>query len=58
MERKQVNLNIKTVELVKGEYEGHQYYQLQAITDEGFKLKTKLTEFEYNAINERFIDIK
>lgn len=43
---------IKTsgIYLVKGNYEGNDYYQVHVELDNGIKLKQKLTLFEYNTL--------
>ena len=43
---------IKTQEiyLIKGNYEGVDYYQIHVMLDNGIKLKQKLTLFEFNTL--------
>lgn len=45
-----VKLELERTFLRKGNYEGHDYYQLIATTPEGFTLKARLTAFEYNSV--------
>lgn len=45
-----IKLNITGVYLVKGNYEGYDYYKLTAATDCGIELSKKLTQFEYNTL--------
>lgn len=54
MEENRIKLNIKEVKAIKGNFEGHDYYQLRAETEEGFILKTKLTPFEYNVVKDNY----
>lgn len=44
------NIKVTSVCLVKGNYEGYDYYKLVAETDKGIQLAKKLTEFEYNTL--------
>lgn len=54
METTPIKLNITRIEAIKGSFEGHEYYQLRAQTEEGFVLKTKLTAFEYNVVKDNY----
>lgn len=44
--------SVKVIDLyvIKGNYEGTDYYQCIAELDNGLKLKTKLTAFEYQTL--------
>lgn len=44
------NINITGVYLMKGNYEGYDYFKLLAESDKGITLSKKLTEFEYNTL--------
>lgn len=44
------SINVTSINLVEGEYEGYKYYKLVAETSQGFKLSTKLTAFEYKTL--------
>lgn len=50
MESTPIKLKISTINLVKGQYEGFDYYKIVAETEEGFKLSSKLTAFEYQTL--------
>lgn len=50
METTPIRLSIKNINLIKGHYEGFDYYKIVAETEEGFKLSTKLTSFEYKTL--------
>ena len=53
MESTPIQLNITSINLVKGQYEGYDYYKIVAETEEGFKLSSKLTSFEYQTLKGR-----
>lgn len=44
------NLKPQEIYVVKGNYEGVDYYQLHLVLDNGIKLKQKLTNFEYKTL--------
>lgn len=46
------NITVKEVKLVKGNYEGYDYYKLIGTTNNGIKLSTKLTAFEYETLKQ------
>lgn len=54
MQETKIKLNIKEIKAIKGNFEGHDYYQLRAETEEGFTLKTRLTPFEYNVVKDNY----
>lgn len=56
MEETQVSIKLDKVIVRHGNYEGHDYYQMVAYTDDGFVLKSKLTPFEYRVIMENLKD--
>lgn len=47
------NIKVESVQLVKGNYEGYDYYKLVAVTNNKIKLQAKLTAFEYNTLVEK-----
>lgn len=55
MEKTPLN-KIKTsgIYLVKGNYEGNEYYQVHVELDNGIKLKQKLTGFEYKTLMNQY----
>lgn len=52
------HIEFTSVSLVKGNYEGYDYYKIVAETASGFKLQTKLTCFEYNTLKKIITDAK
>lgn len=52
MDNTPIRLAVKNINLIKGNYEGFDYYKIVAETEEGFKLSTKLTAFEYKTLKE------
>lgn len=44
------SIKVDTVQLVKGNYEGYDYYKLVGITNNKIRLSAKLTAFEYNTL--------
>lgn len=44
------NLKPEEIYLVKGNFEGVDYFQLHVVLDNGIKLKQKLTAFEYQTL--------
>lgn len=44
------NINVTGLYLVKGNYEGYDYYKMIAETDKGIVLNKKLTQFEYDTL--------
>lgn len=44
------NTKVQELYVLKGNYEGNDYYQAVCVLDNGLKLKTKLTAFEYKTL--------
>lgn len=55
MENIPINIKIISVRLVKGNYEGFDYYKIIAETDLGIELSKKLTQFEYNTLKANYV---
>lgn len=55
MENTPINIKITSVQLVKGNYEGFDFYKLVAKTDLGIELSKKLTQFEYNTLKNNYV---
>lgn len=47
------SIKVDSLELVKGNYEGFDYYKLVGVTNNKIKLQAKLTAFEYNTLLEK-----
>ena len=50
MQETPIKLNIVKTVIVKGNYEGHDYYKIIAETSKGLTLSRKLTAFEYQTL--------
>lgn len=51
-----LKVKVTGVYLIKGNYEGFDYYKLQAETDLGITASKKLTEFEYYTLKGQYVD--
>lgn len=55
MENIDIQVKFKNVKLIKGNYEGYDYYKITAETEDGITLSKKLTQFEYNTLKQLYV---
>lgn len=55
MENIDIQIKLKNAKLIKGNYEGYDYYKITAETEEGLVLSKKLTQFEYNTLKALYV---